>query len=218
MRLGIIIKKYRTEHNISMDEFARRTGLSKAYIGMLEKGVHPKTGKVIRPSVDTIRKAAIGMRLEFSTLFNMMDEEITLNPSEDETIFSATVSVRIPVLGRVPAGDPADAVEDILDYENIPESMAAMGEYYGLVIRGDSMEPMFMNGDVVIVLKQETAENGDVVIAAVGDTEAICKKLILRNSSILLHPLNPAYKDLDVTKDSSFRILGVVKELRRRNF
>ena len=77
MRLGMIIKDYRNEHNISMDEFARRTGLSKAYIGMLEKGVHPKVvaerlgHSSIRITLDTYSHVIKGMQ---SVAVSKLDE------------------------------------------------------------------------------------------------------------------------------------------------
>ena len=79
MRLGQIIKKYRDKNKMSMEDFARKSGISKAYIGLLEKGKHPKTNKPIMPSIDIIRKASVGMAMDFDTLFNMLDEEVTLH-------------------------------------------------------------------------------------------------------------------------------------------
>ena len=75
--------------------------------------------------------------------------------------------VKIPVLGTVAAGIPISAVEDILDYEEIPQSWQNQGEFFGLRIKGDSMKPDINDGDTVIVKQQSTANNGDVVIALV---------------------------------------------------
>ena len=78
MHLGQIIKKYRKENNYSMDYFAKKSGLSKAYISLLEKNQHPKTGKPISPSVQCIKQAADGMGMNFDELFNMLDGTITI--------------------------------------------------------------------------------------------------------------------------------------------
>lgn len=91
MRIGLIIQNYRIKNKISMDIFAKKCDLSKAYIGMLEQGVHPKTKKPINPSVDTIKKVASGMGMDFEDLFKMLDEDITLDneikiPVDDPTI------------------------------------------------------------------------------------------------------------------------------------
>lgn len=73
MTLGEIIKNYREEHSISMAEFAKRSGMSKSYIGLLEKNVNPSTGKSIAPSIKSIQQAAIGMNTSFDKLFEMID-------------------------------------------------------------------------------------------------------------------------------------------------
>ena len=75
MTLGDIIKKYREDHEMSMDNFARASGISKAYIGFLEKNKHPKTGKTIAPSVSIIKQAADGMHMDFDILFSMLDDD-----------------------------------------------------------------------------------------------------------------------------------------------
>lgn len=73
MTLGEIIKNYRTEHSISMAEFSKRSGMSKSYIGLLEKNLNPSTGKSISPSIKSIQQAAIGMNMPFDKLFEMVD-------------------------------------------------------------------------------------------------------------------------------------------------
>ncbi|MDY5968100.1 MAG: XRE family transcriptional regulator, partial [Sphaerochaetaceae bacterium] len=83
----------------------------------------------------------------------------------------------INVLGRVAAGLPIEAVENIIDTEEISEDMARTGEYFGLQIHGDSMEPRMYEGDVVIVRQQDDAESGDIVIAMVNGNDATCKRL-----------------------------------------
>lgn len=121
---------------------------------------------------------------------------------------------RIPVLGRVAAGIPIDAVEEIIDYEEIDDKLASLGELFGLKIKGDSMSPRICDGDVVIVQKQPTADSGDIVIATVNGDDAVCKKLLLYNKAILLRSNNPVYEDIDVTDREDFRIVGKVVELR----
>lgn len=131
-----------------------------------------------------------------------------------------TTAVKIPVLGRVAAGIPLDAVEEIIDYEEIPEAMAADGEYFGLRINGDSMEPKISNGDVVIVRKQDTADDGDLIIALVNGDEGCCKRLKKYENGIALISTNPAYNPMyfsaDEVGNSPVRIIGKVKELRAK--
>lgn len=84
MTLGDIIKQYRKEHDMSMDAFAVKSGLSKAYISLLEKNQHPKTGKPITPSVETIKAAADGMNMDFNDLFVMIDGNVSLIPDTQD--------------------------------------------------------------------------------------------------------------------------------------
>lgn len=79
MTLGSIIKQYRIEHDLSMDDFAKVSGISKAYISLLEKDKHPQTGKPITPSVKFIKMAAKGMGVDFDVVFKQLDGSVTIN-------------------------------------------------------------------------------------------------------------------------------------------
>ena len=108
----------------------------------------------------------------------------------------STKAVTINVLGRVAAGLPIEAVENIIDTEEISLEMARTGEFFGLQIHGDSMEPRMYEGDVVIVRQQEDAESGDIVIALVNDNDATCKRLIKYAHGISLMSLNSKYEPM----------------------
>lgn len=88
MRLGEIIRKYRTEHEMSMSEFAKISGLSKQYVSVLEHGKHPTSGKNVAPSLEIIKKVASAMGLSFDDLFAMLDDEVTLNTPEEVSMAS----------------------------------------------------------------------------------------------------------------------------------
>jgi repressor LexA len=126
----------------------------------------------------------------------------------------------VPVLGRVAAGLPLEAVEEIVDYEEITPKMANEGECFGLVIHGHSMEPRMTEGDVVIVRKQEDADNGDIVIALINGTDAVCKKLKKTTSGITLISTNPVYDPMHFSNsevlDLPVHIIGKVIELRAK--
>ena len=127
-------------------------------------------------------------------------------------------SISIPVYARVAAGIPLEAVEDIIDREEIPERWERAGTYFGVRVKGDSMAPRIENGDVVIVRKQEDADDGDIVIALVNGNDAVCKRLRKYDGSIALVSNNPAYSPmyftLADTQDIPVRIIGKVVELR----
>lgn len=128
------------------------------------------------------------------------------------------ISKRIPVLGRVAAGIPIEANEEVIDYLEISGEMALNGDYFGLIIDGDSMEPRICKGDIAIVRKQDDADEGDTVIALVNGHDATCKKLKKYKDGIALVSTNPAYEPMyfsasDV-EEVPVRILGKVVEFR----
>lgn len=128
--------------------------------------------------------------------------------------------ISIPVFGNVAAGIPISAIEDIVDTEEITQEMAAKGEYFGLIIKGDSMEPRFTTGDVVIVRQQDTAETGDIAIVMIGNENATCKKIKRTPEGVMLISTNPAYEPMFYTNEQieelPVKILGKVVELRAK--
>ena len=128
--------------------------------------------------------------------------------------------VTINVLGRVAAGIPIDCVEEIIDTEEITQDMASTGEFFGLQIHGDSMEPRMKDGDVVIVRQQNDAETDNIVIAVVNGNEATCKRLKKCAEGIALISTNPSYEPMYFSNkeiaEKPVRIIGVVKELRAK--
>ena len=132
----------------------------------------------------------------------------------------APQGIKIPVLGTVAAGIPISAVEDILDHEEIPQSWESQGEFFGLRIKGDSMQPKMDDGDVVIVRQQSDANSGDTVIALVNGDDATCKKLQKTENGIMLVSTNPNYLPMFFTNEEIVTkpvvILGKVVELRSK--
>ena len=109
-------------------------------------------------------------------------------------------------------------LEDIIGTEEIPEELAKTGDFFGLKIHGDSMEPRMFEGDVVIVRQQEDAESGDIVIAMVNGNDATCKRLLKYESGISLISLNQKYEPMMFTNEDILekpvKIIGKVVELR----
>ena len=128
--------------------------------------------------------------------------------------------LKILVLGTVAAGIPISAVEEILDYEEVPQSWKNQGEFFGLRIKGDSMKPDINHGDTVIVRKQSTANNGDVVITLVNGDDVTCKKFEKLDNGIILISNNSEYSPMYFSNEEVVTkpvvILGRVVELRRK--
>lgn len=146
--------------------------------------------------------------------FHITKADLVEEPTEKKSKFM------VPVLGLVRAGIPMDAVEYIIDYEEISEDMARQGEFFALQIKGDSMEPRIKEGDVVIVRKQPDVENGETAIILVNGDEATIKKVQKFNGGINLIPSNPAYDVMTFSNEQieklPVRILGKVVELRAK--
>ncbi|NWG46824.1 MAG: transcriptional repressor LexA [Alphaproteobacteria bacterium] len=101
----------------------------------------------------------------------------------------------VPVLGRIAAGTPIEALQTPMDTLSVPESMLGAGEFYALEVVGDSMiEAGILDGDTVIIRRCDTADSGDIVVALVEDREATLKRLRKRGNSIALEAANPAYE------------------------
>ena len=126
----------------------------------------------------------------------------------------------VKVLGHVAAGIPLEAIEDVIDEEEIPEELAKAGEFFGLKINGNSMEPDIHDGDTVIVRKQDDAESDEIVIALVNGNDGVCKRLKKYTDSIALISLNPNYEPMFFSQEEidnkPVRIVGKVVELRRK--
>lgn len=195
-----IIKKIRKENKLSQSEFANILNVHQTAVSQWENG---RT----KPDVSVAKI--------ISQKFNISLDVIL----ENERTKSNTNAFKIPVLGYVAGGIPIEAIEDILDYEELDATQYDMNyEYFGLKIKGDSMSPRIQSGDVVIVRKQPDIESGDVAIVCVNGDNATCKQVQKHSDGISLISYNAAYdikfysnkeiEELPVT------ILGRVVELR----
>jgi repressor LexA len=100
-------------------------------------------------------------------------------------------AIELPMYGRIAAGLPIEALRDSSSFIEVPMALLGPGEHYCLEVAGDSMiEAGILEGDTVIILKGETAENGQIVVALVDDTEVTLKRLRRRGNSIALEPCN----------------------------
>ena len=196
--------------NMIPQELANVSGVSKASISQYLNGSHApsnissgKMAKVLDVNPVWLMGFDVPMKEKF----------ISNNKSEKN-------GVTINVLGRVAAGIPIDCIEEIIDTEEITQDMASTGEFFGLQIHGDSMEPRMKDGDVVIVRQQDDAETDNIVIAVVNGNEATCKRLKKYAEGIALISTNTSYEPMYFSNkeiaEKPVRIIGVVKELRAK--
>lgn len=122
-------------------------------------------------------------------------------------------STAIPLLGTVTAGVPIFAVENFDGYYPVSEEFGDGGDLFMLRVKGDSMQNAgILNGDKIIVKKQETAENGEIVVALIDDSATV-KRFFKKNGKIILHPENEAYSDIIL---DDVIVLGTVQGLTRK--
>jgi repressor LexA len=108
---------------------------------------------------------------------------------------SDAAAVQLPLYGRIAAGQPIEALRDQGTMIEVPLAMLGTGEHFALEVAGDSMiEAGILDTDTVIIRKGETAENGQIVVAMVDDTEVTLKRLRRRGNSIALEPANPQHE------------------------
>lgn len=212
MTLGDYIKEYRRLHKYSMDDFAHRTGMSKAYISILERNCNPSTGKAAIPSLDTIKRVALATSVDFNDLIAMLDgdQKVSLGPDNRiiaDNIIPMPEMRKIPLIGSIACGAPILAEEHIEEYIDIPRHIHAE---FALTCKGDSMiNARIFDGDVVYIRQQETVDNGEIAAVLI-DGEATLKRVRLFDDHISLEPENPQYRPLVYWGEemNSVRILG----------
>lgn len=202
MTSGQRITKLRKERDLQQKEVAAAIGMNRIVLNRIELGKRP-----LRDD------EAVALADFFHVTTDYLLKGVTAQPRDKK-------GVRIPVLGRVVAGIPIEAVEEILDYEEITPELAASGEFFALQVKGDSMLPKLEEGDVVIVKKQEDVETGDIAIVLVNGDEATIKQVKKVNGGIMLYGFNPDvyephfYSNQQI-EELPVRILGKVIESRR---
>jgi repressor LexA len=133
-------------------------------------------------------------------------------PSEDE----GGRPVAVPVMGRIAAGTPKEAIESKINVINVPPELLGTGDHFALEVRGDSMlDAGILEGDTALIKKTDIAETGDIVVALIDDEEATLKRFRRRGASIALEPANAAY-EVRILPPNRVRIQGKMVGLFRR--
>ena len=216
MTVGERIKARRKELGLSVDALAELVGVNRATVYRYEGDEIKSMG------TETLVPLAKALRTTPAWLMGWTDNDEPRSSGQPVPLAQVAPSkgVRIPVFGTVRAGIPLDAITDILDYEEIPQEMAAGGEYFGLRVKGDSMLPDIREDDIVIVRQQPDVENGDTAIVLINGDEATVKRVTKSSAGLTLIPANSQYAPmvysmLDVAT-LPVKILGKVVEIRRR--
>lgn len=210
MTIGDRIKERREVVNISQTELAEKAGISKQTLYKYENNI------IANIPSDKVEKIA---SILDTTPAYLMGWDINVVPIKNGTKHKKR-GLTINVLGRVAAGTPIEAIEEIIDTEDISAELSETGEFFGLQIHGDSMEPKMSEGDVVIVRQQDYAESGDIVIAMINGEDATCKRLRKYRDGIELISTNPSYGPMFFSNEDivnkPVKIIGKVVELRAK--
>ncbi len=198
--IGSQIRSLRKRIGMTQQELAGKLFVSQQAIGKWERGESTPNPEAI---------------VTMSRIFGVSADTLL----GESSVPASTGGTWIPVLGDVAAGIPIEAVEDVVDYEEIDAALAATGEFFGLRIKGSSMEPRIREGDVVIVRKQEDADTGDTAVVMVNGDSATVKRIKKESDgSLWLLPNNPAYDPQHYSRseilEKPVHIIGKVVELR----
>ena len=189
------IKELRSQKKISQQKLADLLGVSRSAVSMWEIDAS-------QPDNDTLLKLSEILNISVDYLLGRSDEPGTHSSN----------AIKIPVLGNVAAGLPISAVENILDYEEISEDMARTGEFFALRIHGNSMEPKYRDGDILLVEECDYVEYGELGIFIL-DGDGYFKKY----GGDRLISLNPEYSDILLRNFDEISCCGrVVGKLKRK--
>lgn len=203
---GQRLKALRAAHQISQKNLAAKLFVSPQAVGKWER-------EEATPNPDTVRK--------LSEIFDVSADYL-LGREPSQNISPTSDALRVPVLGVIQAGVPIDAIEDVLDWEEVPATWGSGGrQYFGLRVKGDSMYPKYLEGDTVILRKDSTCDSGDDCAVLLNGDAATLKQVFLReDGAVELRPVNPTYPPRTYSpaeiESLPMQIIGVVVELRRK--
>lgn len=201
MSIGKRLRMLREASNLKQDSLADLLDVNRASISLYESNKRKPSQKIL---------------MKYAEIFDVSTDYILKGYS---TPVEGQDYVRIKVYGSIPAGIPIEAIEDISDTEDLSYlKFDKNKDYLGLKVDGDSMFPKYIDGDTVIVEKTPDCESGTDAAVYVNGYEATLKTVIKNpNGTITLKPINPNYAPRTYGPgDDPVRILGVVKEVRRK--
>lgn len=178
---------------MSMDKFSKMSGISKAYISMLEKN-RTQRGEEPAPSIEMYRNVADAIGVDVDELVRMVDGKVLLSKKLPSNCLPLPRTVKKPRLGAIACGKPILAVENISEYDDVPITIHCD---FTLLCKGDSMiDARIWDGDVVYIRQQPEVENGEIAAVRIGE-EATLKKVYYNGRRIILRACNPLYADME---------------------
>ena len=204
MDIGNYIKELRTSKGLSQEELGKILGVQRAAVYKWE------AGKVKNLKRETIKKLAEYFNVSPANFVELDSPEV------------AGVYVEFPIIGEVAAGYDKIAIEDWAgDKIQVPQSYLkgkSKDDFFVLQVKGDSMYPLYIDGDKVLILKQNAVDyNGQVAVVIYNNDNGTIKKIEQRKNAVHLIPINPQYQPIELngTESEELHILGIPKLLIR---
>lgn len=213
VELGAYLKKIRESEEISLREVEKLTGVGYSHLSMIENGKRNVTPALLKNLSRIYGIDYIDLYEKAGYLDLAESEKLKNNEKNNSAV--------VLVYGTIPAGIPMECIEDIIDTEEISADMLKGGkQYFGLRVKGNSMEPEYLDGDTLILEKVDDCESGDDCVVMVNGNDGTFKRVFKNENGIILQPLNPSYSPIIYTNEQietlPVRIIGVVVEFRRK--
>ena len=213
--LGEYLEKIRKQKDLTLRQVDYKSNVSYSHLSMIEKGSR-------RPLPLTLKELSKVYNIDY---IDLLEKAGYIDLAEKERLSNITVgssdAAIVFIYGTIPAGIPMECIEDVIDTEEISSSMLNGGkQYFGLKLKGDSMSPHYLDGDIIICEKVQDCENGDECVVMVNGDDGTFKKVIKNENGIILQPLNPNYSPMVYSNEDieklPVKIIGKIVELRRK--
>ncbi|WP_103333877.1 transcriptional repressor LexA [Pseudotabrizicola formosa] len=170
-----------------------KSGIHRLITALEERGFIRRLAHRAR-ALDIIKMPDVAEKPAFTP--RVIEGDRPAAPPRGAMPLEAVHAMELPVMGRIAAGVPIEAISEVSHHVAVPGSMlSGQGNHYALEVKGDSMiEAGINDGDIVVIREQSTAENGDIVVALVDDAEATLKRFRRKGNMIALEAANPAYE------------------------
>lgn len=208
--IGDSIKALRKEKKITQKELATVLKVTQQAVGKWETGNS-------MPDTESLRKLAEYFSVSVDALLGMQEDENALQPVSNSFLYQNIMPEnQVPIVGSVRAGYGALALEE--DFGTEPANVKDPSNYFYLLVKGDSMEPRIQDGDLALVRKQQTLDDGDLGVVVFGEGEGTLKRFLRRGNAVVLQPFNPSYEALIIKGEEldNLYIAGKVVETKAR--
>ena len=216
--LGNYLKNIRENRKLTLRQVDYKSKVSFSHLSMIENGTR-------KPTALTLKELATVYNIDYIDLLEKAGyldfaEKEKIDKSNQNTIKENNYAV-VFIYGSIPAGVPMECIEDIIDTEEIPADMLKGGkQYFGLKVKGNSMYPEYIDGDIIILEKIEDCESGQDCVVMVNGNSGTFKRVFKNENGIILQPLNSEYQPMIYTNEQieslPVKVIGKAVELRRK--